>query len=273
MYVHSALRLPETKLIPHKHDNGNNHTKNVHGATNHSVAAVHEGYALTKSVARSPAGGALLTALTRRLLETEAAAKGVKQLLARHQVAAGAAGGGKKGGGGAAKKGGGGGGGKGGGGGDAAGAVATTASYDAWALEQLADDAKEALVRAADDAAPLSDAFDAGEPRAYELPDGTRLSVGAPRFAAAEALFSGAAALEAFPGAEVAPILAGRDLLAWPGGWDVSGAWKRGGREVGTGGAGGAQHRVRESSSAQTQQGRTDTSKPPSTCKTTCRNK
>jgi hypothetical protein len=48
-----------------------------------AVAAVHEGYVLNKSVARSAIGGALLTAATLKVLQREAEAKGTK-VLARH---------------------------------------------------------------------------------------------------------------------------------------------------------------------------------------------
>jgi hypothetical protein len=172
-----------------------------------AVAAVHEGYVLNKSVARSPIGGALLTAATLKVLQREAEAKGTK-VMARHmfkraggevrlmlllrsalpgrETAAGAAalvglvGG-------AAMP----------GLADAPGSSPLplgrgpaptqvkpesnpkiTASYDEWAVNQVAEDALEMLVRASDTAFDESEAGSAPA-QVYEVSQGRRRRGGA----------------------------------------------------------------------------------------------
>lgn len=160
-----------------------------------TVAAVHEGFVLNKSVARSALGGALLTRCMQKVLEKELEAKGSK-LMARHMfrrvpipdfaqyetvVEAN---------------------------------PRITPSYDAWGLEQVAQDAKDSLVRAADSA--LNESEGANMPYAmYELPDGTELNIGPDRFRVAEALFQ-SARVTSFPGMASDPLVAGRQLLSWP---------------------------------------------------------
>ncbi|GBF90529.1 hypothetical protein Rsub_03525 [Raphidocelis subcapitata] len=145
-----------------------------------TVTAVHEGFALHKSIARSAAGGALLTRCMRAVLEREAEAKG-KKLRPRH----------------AGK-----------------GADKSTPSLDAWAVEQVAADAREALCRAAD-AAGAEEAEGSGAAQVYELPDGTQLKIGADRFRVAEVLFD-TSVVSSFPGLDSDPLVSGRHLAAWP---------------------------------------------------------
>lgn len=160
-----------------------------------TVAAVHEGYVLNKSVSRTALGGALLTRCMQKVLDKELEAKGSK-LMARHMFKRVPIP-------------------------DFAQYETVVEpnpdihpSYDAWGLEQVAQDAKESLCKVSD--TTLNDSEVASMPYAmYELPDGTELNIGPDRFRTTETLFQ-PARVSTFPGLENDPLVLGRQLLPWP---------------------------------------------------------
>ena len=130
-----------------------------------SVAAVHDGYLLHRTITRTPLGGSLLTSA----MAAAAAARAGRPLapafaFSRREAAPG----------------------------DWVSTPldfpGTTASYTAYAVSQLAADIKETTARVND--GPFDAAANASMPTAsYDLPDGTTLELGADRLNVPECLF------------------------------------------------------------------------------------
>ncbi|GAQ90121.1 actin-related protein 4 - ARP4 [Klebsormidium nitens] len=149
------------------------------GGSGTTVAAVHDGLVLHKSVLRSPLGGDLLTRALQLLLQHQGVQVRPRYSFKRQEVRPGefeAV---------------------------AVPAPGTTASYAAFSQQAITADVKEAVCRVAD--AAFDEAAYANVPgSSYELPDGNVIEVGSDRFKVPELLFNPAGILPGVPaGAEL----------------------------------------------------------------------
>jgi len=158
------------------------------GAGGTTVTAVHDGYALQKSISRSPVGGDLLTKLMLRSVESKGAKVRPRYTFDRKKLD------------------------------DGEFAVKdlsfpkTKESYHEYKRLEIAADCKEAICRVSE--SPYNEEEYASVPSmAYELPDGNTLEVGAARFKVPEVLFN-PALLSTFEGQEELKGFGGEPLAS-----------------------------------------------------------